>query len=89
MDFGSEKIMDFTMKHCKARPGRLGGEGDGQDHGVPDFFALLDLPRPSCPFMSKCQNCKVNFQISYLAVKMFMYRSQESLRPCSLIIDAL
>ena len=24
--------------HPQAQPGQVGGEGDGQDHGVPDFF---------------------------------------------------
>ena len=30
----------FCHGHWQAQHGQLGGEGDGQDHGVPNFFAI-------------------------------------------------
>ena len=45
-------------------------------------FALLDLNRPSRPLMSKCHNFNVNFQTSYHDVKLSVYRSLNSVRPC-------
>ena len=39
VDSAFKNIMDFAMN--MAQPGQLGGGGDGQDNGVPNFSAIV------------------------------------------------
>ena len=42
MVFGFEKLMDFALDIDKLDLANLvSGEGDGQDHGLPDLFAKV------------------------------------------------
>ena len=54
--------------HPQAQPGQVGGEGDGQNHGVPDFFCQSvqkdksKVPLPKTVF--QCKNCKTSFSLT-------------------------